>query len=491
MRQLTIKLKEIAASVLPIVCFVLLLHFTLTPIDAPALIRFLVGSFFVIIGLTVFLVGVDISITPVGQFLGQGLIMSGKYYIVLIIGFILGFMIAFAEPSLVVLANQISLVTSGAIPSRSILVAISMGVGLIVAFGSLRIAKHFNIKKMIISLYLLMFIIMFFTSNSFISIAFDASAAVTGAIAVPFIMAIGSGIADLKKGSSEADNFGLTGMVPVGAAIAMMLLSILLNSGDIQGTLDISVGTSASLFKFYVQTMIQQLSDVAISVLPVAFVFGIYQVTRLKLHWLSVRRIIAGFIYVFIGLILYLTGVNAGFMDVGALIGHALASMNNYWPLLVIAFLLGAMTILAEPAVSVQTHMIEEVTGGSVKGGPIKISLALGAGLAILLAVLRILIPAVELWHIVVPGYLIILLLTTRVSELFVGMAFDAGSVVSGPMAATFILAFVQGIAEAIPHADVLQDGFGMIGLVLMVPILAILIFGYHYEKKTAELKSK
>ncbi|WP_018658802.1 DUF1538 domain-containing protein [Allofustis seminis] len=484
MRQITIKLKEISASVLPIVLFVLFLHFTITPLEFSALKNFLFGSIFVILGLTIFLVGVDISITPVGEYLGKGLILSAKTWIVLGIGFILGFMISFAEPSLGVLANQISIVTHDAISASSILIAISTGVGLIVGIGSLRISKVFPIKKLIWGFYLLMFAVMIVTSNTFISLSFDASAAVTGAIAVPFIMAIGAGIAELKKGASEADNFGLTGMVPVGAVIAMMLLSLFIGADDVSGSLEISSSHDIPFFSYYLQTMSAQLKDVAISVLPVTFVFYLYQVTKLKLNRFNVHRITAGFIYVFIGLVLYLTGVNAGFMNVGALIGFKLASLDSHWPLLLISFLLGAMTILAEPAVSVQTHMIEEVTGGSVKGKPIKASLSIGAGLAILFAVSRILIPELELWHIVVPGYIIVLLMTLKVSDLFVGMAFDAGSVASGPMAATFILAFVQGIAEAIPSADVLQDGFGMIALVLMVPIIAILIFGYLYEKE-------
>lgn len=484
MRQIKIKLKEITVAVLPIILFVLLLHFTLTPLNAETLIQFIIGSLFVIIGLTIFLIGVDIAITPIGEYLGQGLIKSGKTSIVLIAGFILGFIIAYAEPSLGVIANQVSMVTDNAIPAQAILVSISTGVGLIVGTGSLRISKNFNIKKMIIPLYLFMFGILFFTSNVFISISFDASAAVTGAIVVPFIMAVGMGIAEMKKGASEADNFGLTGMIPVGALIAMMLLSLFMGADDFSGSLDLSSSTEGALIPLYWSTMKSQVSDVAITVLPVASIFFVYQVTKLKLNRFSVRRIIAGLIYVFFGLIIYLTGVNAGFMNVGSIVGYNLANLPSYLPLLIISFLLGAMTVLAEPAVSVQTHMIEEVTGGSLKGKPIKISLGLGAGIAILLAVIRILVPGIELWHIVVPGYIFVLLLTLKVSDLFVGMAFDSGSVASGPMTATFILAFVQGVAEAIPHADVLRDGFGMIALVLMVPIIAILIFGYIYEKE-------
>lgn len=487
MNRLTDKIKEISVSVLPIIILVLFLHFTLTPLAGTALTQFLLGALCIIFGLSLFLVGVDIAITPIGEYLGQGMVLSNSYWVVSGLGFLLGFIIAYAEPSLVVIANQISMVTGGSIPSQMILVTVSAGVGLVIAIGSLKIVTSFPIKKLVMLLYLVMFVAMIFTSNGFISISFDASAAVTGAIAVPFIMAIGTGIADLKKHPNEADNFGLTGLVPVGAAIAVMILSIVTGQGEISGSLEIDTSGPDNILSYFFSTLSNQLTDVASSVLPVAIVFLIYQVWKLKLNTYALRRILVGLIYVFIGLLIYLTGVNAGFMDVGTLLGYALADRSSYLPLLVISFILGAVTILAEPAVTVQTQMIEDVTGGAIKGGPIKGFLSAGAGIAILIAVIRILIPSMELWHIVVPGYLLVLFMTTRVSDLFVGMAFDAGSVASGPMAATFILAFVQGAAEAVPHADVLLDGFGMIGLVLMVPIIAILFFGYYYEKNATE----
>lgn len=487
MNRMVEKLKEISLSVLPIIILVLILNFTITPLDGTSLMQFLLGALFVIVGLSVFLVGVDISITPIGEYLGQGMVLSNSYWIVSGLGFLLGFIIAYAEPSLVVIANQIETVTSGTIPSQMILVTVSTGVGLVIAIGSLRIVTSFPIKRLVMILYAIMFIAMFFTSNGFISISFDASASVTGAIAVPFIMAIGTGIADLKSHSNESDNFGLTGLVPVGAAIAVMVLSIVTGQSDISGSLDIGTSEVDHILPYFFEILKDQLSDVASSVLPVATVFIIYQVWKLKLNTYALRRILVGLIYVFVGLLIYLTGVNAGFMDVGMLLGYALADLPSYIPLLIISFILGAVTILAEPAVTVQTEMIEDVTGGAIRGEPIKGFLSAGAGIAILIAIIRILIPGMELWHIVVPGYLLVLFLTTRVSDLFVGMAFDSGSVASGPMAATFILAFVQGVAEAVPHADVLLDGFGMIGLVLMVPIIAILVFGYFYEKNVAE----
>lgn len=489
MNRLSLKFNEIFRSILPIIVLVLLLHFTLSPLDTNLLIQFIVGAVFVIIGLTVFLVGVDISITPIGEYLGQGMALSNKSIVVMLGGFVLGFIIAFAEPSLVVLANQISMVSGGSIPSNLILVTVSSGVGLMVAIGSLRIVKNWSLKQILIFSYLLIFIMMYFTSNQFISIAFDASAAVTGAISVPFIMAIATGIAGIKKGNSEADNFGLVGLLAIGAVSAVMLLSIVTQQTDISGSLEISMTGVEDITGLYIDTFVTQLREVALSVVPVAVIFIAYQITKLKLRKHEIRVILIGLIYVYLGLALYLTGINAGFMNVGTVIGYSLANLDSYFPLLAIAFFLGAVTILAEPAVTVQTAQIEDVTGGAIKGAPITASLSMGVGIAIFLAVLRIIVPAIELWHIVLPGYILALILINFVPDIFIGMSFDAGSVASGPMSATFILAFIQGIAEAVPTANVLVDGFGMIALVAMVPIIAVLIFAVIYQYKANKMK--
>lgn len=484
MNRLTVKLNETIRSILPIVVFVLFLHFTITPIESTILIQFLIGAAFVILGLTIFLVGVDIAITPIGEYLGRGMVLSGKSWVVLIGGFILGFIIAFAEPSLVVLADQISSVTSGSIPASLILTTVSGGVGLMVGLGALRILKDWSLRKILILSYGLIFLAMLFTSNQFISIAFDASAAVTGAIAVPFIMAIATGIANMKKDNAEADSFGLVGLLSVGAVLAVMLLSILTGQSDISGSVEIATEGADNISAFFLSALGLQFQEVILSVLPVAIIFGLYQLFSLKLRSQALRPIMFGLLYVYIGLVIYLAGINAGFMNVGAIIGYALASMGNYWPLLIASFVLGAVTILAEPAVTVQTQMIEDVTGGSIKSGPITATFSVGVGLAIFLAALRIIVPAIELWHIVVPGYILALILINMVPDMFVGMSFDSGSVASGPMSATFILAYVQGIAQAVPTADVLRDGFGMIALVAMVPIIAVLIFAFVYSRQ-------
>lgn len=482
MNRLTEKFVEVVRSVLPIALLVLLLHLTVAPLETDVFIRFIIGTLFVVIGLTIFLVGVDISISPIGEYLGKGIAGSNKVWIVVLGGLLLGFFISIAEPSLTVLSNQINTVTGGVVPSSTILIVVSIGIAVMVAIGLLRIVFSVSIRTVLTGAYLLILVLGIFTSNEFMAMAFDASGATTGSVTVPFLLALSTGIAQMKKSStgSEDDSFGLVGIASSGAIIAVMILSIVSGQDELQGSLE-AMSAGDGLFGVYLENILIQIQEVIVSVAPIAIIFMLYQVIFLKLRKQRLRRIIFGLVYVYIGLILFLTGINAGFMDVGSILGSDLASSDNNILLLIVAFGLGMVTILAEPAVSVLTRQIQDITGGSIKRGPITASLSLGVGLAIFLSVVRILVPGMQLWHLLLPGYILAIGLSYIVPKVFIGMAFDAGGVASGPMTATFILAFIQGIAQAVEGASVLVDGFGMIAMVAMMPIITLELFGLIY----------
>lgn len=225
--------------------------------------------------------------------------------------------------------------------------------------------------------------------------------------------------------------------------------------------------------------------EIIIALLPIAVVFLVFKKFSVKMSKRNVRKVSVGMLLTFIGLVLFLVGVNAGFMDVGSFVGYHIASMDNKAYIIVIAFALGVVTILAEPAVHVLTNQIEDVTSGYVKRSAVLGTLAIGVGLAVLLSIVRILVQDLHLWHYLLPGYIVALALTFFVPKLFVGIAFDSGGVASGPMTATFILAFVQGAAESIEGANVLVDGFGMIALVAMTPIIALQVLGLIFKWKS------
>ena len=483
------KFKEVIYSVLPITIIVLILHFTLTPLETPQLIRFILGALLIIVGLSVFLVGVDKGITPIGILMGSTLTKTNKLWILGTAGLILGFFISIAEPDLHILAGQVDLVTSGAVSKISIVVIVSIGIAVMLSLGLIRIVYNIPLYKILTLLYLIVFVLAFFTSPEFLAISFDASGATTGALTVPFILALALGVSTLKKDSkaSETDSFGLVAVTSVGAIISVMVMSIVAKTGDISGTIEYSVFESVSIIAPFIQKLPVITGEISLALFPILIIFLVFQHISFKLPRKKLSRILKGVFYTFLGLILFLLGVNAGFMDVGGVVGYGVASLDNKSWVVIIGFVLGLVTILAEPAVHVLTHQIEDVTGGYVKRPFVLLALSLGVGVAIALSMVRIIITEVQLWHYLLPGYIIALTMTYFVPKLFVGIAFDSGGVASGPMTATFILAFAQGAAEAIEGADVLREGFGMIAMVALAPLIALQILGFIYKIKSAK----
>ncbi len=484
------KLKEVLTSVLPITIIVLILNFTLVPLGTPLIIRFLMGAILVTLGLSVFLIGVDIGIAPLGNLIGSSLTKSNKLWILAVSGLILGFFISIAEPGLLVLARQVSLVTLGEISSTSILVVVSIGLAIMVALGLIRVVYNVPLYKILTVSYAIIFILALFTSSEFLAIAFDASGATTGVLAVPFILALSMGISALKKDSksSEKDSFGLVSIASVGAIMSVMILNILSKGSKFSDSLKFNTSQSNSIIAPFIEAIPSVFTESFMALLPLVVIFLVSQKISFKLGKKAFNKILKGFIYTFVGLLIFLVGVNAGFMDVGSAVGYGLATLDNRLYVIVISFILGLVTILAEPAVYVLTHQIEDVTSGYVKRKAVLIPLSLGVGLAVALSVIRIIVPSIQLWHYLLPGYIIAIGMTYFVPKLFVGIAFDAGGVATGPMTATFILAFTQGVAESIEWASVLRDGFGMIAMVALIPIITLQILGLIFKIKSKKV---
>lgn len=399
---------------------------------------------------------------------------------------ILGFFISIAEPGLLVLADQVGFVTSGQISSMSILMIVSIGLALMLALGFLRIFYNYPLYKMLMVLYVLIFGLSIFTSREFLAISFDASGATTGILAVPFILSLSLGISKMKKDSkaSEKDSFGLVAIASTGAILGVMLLDLFTKNTSFNADIESVVTVSDSILKPFIALIPDMLFESIIAMSPLVVILLVLQKAVFKLQKREFRKMVNGFIYGFIGLVIFLIGVNGGFMDVGTSIGTALALLDNKVPIVIIGFIIGLVTIIAEPAVHVLTHQIEEVTSGYVKRIAVLVPLSLGVGLAVALSVIRILIPEIQLMHYLVPGYIISLGLMFVVPKLFVGIAFDAGGVATGPMTATFILAFVQGAAHSYEGADMLVDGFGMIAMVAMAPIITLQLLGLVFQSK-------
>ena len=486
MQVLYNKLKEVIMAVLPIVGIVVLLNFTITPLESEQLASFLLGAVLVISGLTLFLFGVDLGISPIGRYIGGAVVKKNSLWILAASGLILGFLISVAEPDLHILANQVDLATGGMLPKLQLVVMVSIGIAVMLTLGFIRIVYNISLKVILSLLYGLVLIGGILAPKELLAIAFDSSGATTGAMTVPFILALALGISALSKDSksSEADSFGLVGISSVGAILAVMVMSIFSKGGISEAADQAASHGSATIF----ETLLIISGEVLLALAPIFLVFLIVYKTSLNISKRKFRNIVVGLVYTFLGLVMFLAGVNTGFMEVGRKVGFEAMLNGGGMVVIGIGFVLGLVTILAEPAVYILTHQIEEVTSGFIKRKSVMTALSLGVGLAVALSMARIVIGPLELWHILIPGYLIAIGLMFFVPELFVGIAFDSGGVASGPMTATFILAFAQGAASAAEGADVLADGFGVIALVAMTPLIALQILGFIFHVKSKKV---
>lgn len=481
------KLKEVSMSVIPITILVFLLHLTISPLTSMQLARFMIGALLITMGLTLFLSGVQKGIAPLGTLIGETILKSNKLSILLLSALLLGFFISIAEPGLIIFSQQIELVTNYEISSLLLLGVVSLGIGVLLALAFYRIVMNVSLKLILVVLYGIIFILAMFVEAPFIIIAFDASGATTGVLAVPFILALALGISHLKRDShaGEQDSFGTIAIVSAGAIMAVLFLGFFSKGATYSADLLNPIEVENTLFAVYRRLFNPILKDVFQLVLPLYIIFIIFNKFWFKLKTKSFLRISRGFIYTFVGLLIFLLGVNAGFMDVGHIIGMTILEHGTLMYILGIAFIIGLLTILAEPAVHVLTHQIEDVTSGYVTKNAVMLALSLGVGMAVSFSALRIFIDALQIWHFLLPGYILAIILMFLTPKLFVGMAYDAGGVATGPMTVTFILAFMQGLALNSEGIDVILDGFGMIAMVAMVPIITIQLLGLIFKWKS------
>lgn len=492
------KFKETMNSVLPIMIIVIILGLTVAPLGGDLILRFSVGGILLILGLTIFLLGVDIGILPIGERSGAALTSKRNLPLLLAVSFAIGFIVTIAEPDVQVLADQICSVSSGV--NKWLLVCmIAVGIGFFIMLGLLRTVTSFPLNIILIISYVIVFALAFLCSAEFQGVAFDAGGATTGPMTVPFIMALGMGVATVRKTStagknSNDDSFGLTGIASVGPIAAVCIYGIILKFSAPTSTVTTTTNSevlheSAKGLSVFIQILPEICKEVAFALLPLIGLFILLQVFLLKMPPVKVRRVIKGFIYSYIGLVLFLLGANGGFIPTGKRLGEILGGYavnnGNIWVIVltIIGLVFGAVVVCAEPAVWVLTEQVESVSGGTIKRKVMLVALSAGVAVSIGISMLRILY-GFSLWYILIPGYALSLILSLFCPKLFVGIAFDSGGVASGPMTSTFILSFTLGVSSATNMTSA-TDAFGVIALVAMTPIIAIQILGLIFKKKS------
>ena len=475
------KLKEAAASVLPISAIVAALCLCLVPVDTGLMLSFLLGSGMLILGMGLFTLGADLSMTRIGELIGARMTKSRKLGLILLLSFVLGAAITMAEPDLQVLAANVP-----DIDTTVLIITVSVGVGLFLTLCMLRILFSISLRTLLIIFYILVFGAAFFSKPDMLSVAFDSGGVTTGPMTVPFIMALGVGVASIRSDeNAKADSFGLVALCSIGPIISVMLLGAIYDTDSAQAgeTIIKNITDTVDLGADYIHALPEYMLEVAIALLPIFVFFLIFQLVSLRLRKLPFIRIVIGIGYTYLGLVLFLTGVNIGFSPLGYVLGSALISEGLSWLLIPLAMLMGWFIINAEPAVHVLNKQVEELSAGAISARAMGLSLSIAVSAAGGLAMLRVL-TGISIMYFLLPGYVLALALSFFVPKTFTAIAFDSGGVASGPLTATFMLPFAMGACTEL-GGSVMTDAFGLVALVAMMPLISVQVMGAIYVLKT------
>lgn len=478
MKELWAKIREALVSALPITLIVYLV--ALLPgfsFNRYEIISFTIGAVMLVLGIGLFNMGADIAMTPMGAHVGEGLSRQKKLGLLLGVCFVLGMLITIAEPDLQVLANQVSSVMNG----KLLIYVVGFGVGAFLVFAILRIVFKVRLSTLLMLFYMLLFALALMLAVNenldLLPMAFDSGGVTTGPITVPFIMALGIGISSvLGDRRSQENSFGMVALCSIGPILAVLLLGVFA-SNDLDYT--VTYGSyGEDILGAYLTNLGHTAKEVALALGLIVFFFLLCQIIFLKLSKRKLLRIGTGVVFTYLGLVIFLTGVNVGYMPMGYKMGLQMSEMH---PALLVglALIIGVLVVLAEPAIHVLNTQVEEVTGGYVKKKSMMIGLCIGVGAAIALSVVRIIFDF-SLTYYIIPGYFISLALSLFVPPVYTAIAFDSGGVASGPMTSGFILPFAVGVCVSLQgESAVLRDGFGVVALVAMAPLITIQLLGF------------
>ncbi len=486
MNNLTKFFKEAIQSVLPIFAIVLLLSVSAAPMESGVIVMFLFGTIMLIVGMGFFTIGSGISMEPLGEGIGVTLGKSKKIIVPLLICLVLGILITIAEPDLTVLAEQVP-----SIPNMILILSVAIGVGIFLVVSMIRTRKGIKLNTLLLVFYGVAIVFAFFAPNDFIPTAFDSGGVTTGPITVPFIMALGAGMASMSTAKNARENsFGLIALCSIGPILSVLILSIVFKpqSSTTQETFVIAE-TTKEAFEAFINGVPKFALEVFEALMPIVAVLVVFQIITRRFNKHQILRMLVGFVYTYIGLVFFLTGANIGFMPAGRLIGARIASGEMKYLLIPIGALMGYFVVSAEPAVHSLKKQVEEITNGSVSQKSIGLALSIGVGCSVGIAMLRIL-TGIPVLPILMVGYAISLVITFYVPPIYTGIAFDSGGVASGPMSTTFVLPFAIGACEAL-GGNVLTDAFGVVAMVAMTPLIAIQVLGLMGEIKRKKLLAK
>jgi len=476
------KIHESLSSVLPITVIVLILSITVVPIEPGVLTLFIFGAIALVFGMSLFTIGADIAMQPLGEGIGATMSRSKHNVIKLLVCFVLGVLITIAEPDLQVLAELMP-----AVENMVLILSVAVGVGIFMIISMLRTKFKIRLSYILMFFYVVVLIIALFAPVDFVPTAFDSGGVTTGPITVPFIMALGAGMASVGSGTHGDESFGTVALCSVGPILSVMVLSLFMPENAnpyVHESFSANFETTKDAFELILNGLPHYALEVLRAFLPIVGVFVLFQLVFRRFHGREIPRVIIGFIYTYIGLVLFLCGANVGFMPAGQLIGEKLAASEFAYVLIPVGMIIGWFTVAAEPAVHVLKKQVEEISNGTISQKTIGSGLSVGVAVSVGIAMLRVL-TGIPLYPFMIGGYVISLAISFFVPRIYTGVAFDSGGVASGPMTTTFILPFATGACAAL-GGNILTDAFGIVAMVAITPLITIQCIGL-----VAEIKRK
>lgn len=481
------KCKESVISILPFFAIIMILYLIFLPFNIWAFLSICVATILMIVGMSLFSVGVDMSTMKMGGYVGSHLSKSRKLSFMAILSFVLGFLVTIAEPDLMVLAEQVPGISSKWI----ILLTVSLGTGIFLLLATIRIIFRWNIRTILMISYGIALVLCIFAPNNFLPLSFDTCGVTTGAVSVPFIMAFGLGICAVRSGkNNQEDGFGLVALASIGPVIAMLILSLFIKTDStIISDSAPMITTAGEWGVSMLDSVLGYLKEVFVVIIPIFLFFLLYNFKYLKLPKNHILRIFFGLIYCYFGLVMFLTGVNTGYLPMADLLGFTIVGGDYKWVLIPIALVTGFFLVFAEPAVHVLNKQVEDITGGVIRRSTMMVGISIGVAIAMLLSVLRAMYGFDFVW-LIIPLVIALIVLNLYTPNLFAGIAFDSGGVAAGSLSASFVLPFVIGICKALGN-DSMLFGFGTIAIIAILPTIVIQIMGIRYQSVLNREKRK
>jgi hypothetical protein len=472
-KKLAATTKEALTAVLPVAAIVFALTLFIAPVSAGAMLMFVIGAILLVAGMGLFTLGAETALLPLGTNVGATMTATRRIAVVAAVSFTTGTIITAAEPDLRVLAELVP-----AVPNLVLVITVACGVGLFLVVAALRIIFRISLWKVLLVLYLATGLLAAFTPASFLAVAFDSGGVTTGPITVPFILSLGVGLSSIRADrEGMEDSFGLVALGSIGPIIAVLLLGLFFPPQDMSYVqpAPLNITDTREVGAVFMQEFPHYAAEMALAILPLVGVFIALQLITRRHQSRQLLRVLVGFAYTFVGLILFMTGVNIGFIPVGSALGAGLAASDFRLMLIPLGALLGFFVVAAEPAVHVLKRQVEEVSLGAISGYSVMRYLSIGVAVSVALSMARVLF-AIPIHYLLIPGYVIALVLMLFTPKIFVGIAFDSGGVASGPMATTFMLPLVIGACT--DPSRIMTDAFGVVAMIAMTPLIAIQIMG-------------